>query len=213
MGLELFAYKYWDRILDWDGVCSDEAFSGVFVNQLSSLPCHTSSHCSYPLLWVILTQLMKVPIFIFLGPFICRSSATANNLVRVIQTLRCTCLLTSWSGDQAVKTTNKSWHRTLFVFSLILISYSSIPLYAADQKSRPNIIQVFFVNFSEDTPGWLSIFHLNPLHWYLAEAPSSQDLPARGASVQNQYLSRLVNLLARTRPSKWSWELNPAGRG
>ena len=44
IGLELFAHKYWDRILDWDGVCSDEAFSGVFVNQLSSLPCQTSSH-------------------------------------------------------------------------------------------------------------------------------------------------------------------------
>ena len=106
-----------------------------------TLPDQLSPYCSYPLFWVILTQLMKVPIFfIFLGPFICRTFATANNLVRVIQTLRCTCLLTSWSGDQAVKTTNKSWHRTLFVFSLILISYSSRPLYAADRKSQPNII-------------------------------------------------------------------------
>ena len=36
----------------------------------------------------------------------------------------------------------------------------------------------------------------------------SPDLPARGALAQNQYLSRLVNLLARARPSKWSPELN-----
>ena len=96
--------------------------------------------------------------FYFSGSLICncRSYATANNVVRVIQTLRCTCLLTSWSGDQAVKTTNKSWHRTLFVFSLILISYSSRPLYAADQKSRPNIIQVFSSIFREET-AWMAI--------------------------------------------------------
>ena len=34
------------------------------------------------------------------------------------------------------------------------------------------------------------------------------DPPARGALAQNQYLSRLVNLLARARPSKWSSALN-----
>ena len=156
----------------------------------------------------------RSPLFLlFWVPLYAGAGATANNVVRVIQTLRCTCLLTSWSGDQAVITTNKSWHRTLFVFSLILISYSSRPLYTADQKSRPNIIQVFSSILAKRQPGWLSILHLNPLHWYLVEAPSSQDLPARGASAQNQYLSRLVNLLARTRPSKWSWELNSASRG
>ena len=42
-GLNFSPTKYWDIILDWYGVCSDEAFSGVFVNLLSSLPCQTSS--------------------------------------------------------------------------------------------------------------------------------------------------------------------------
>ena len=111
------------------------------------------------------------------------------------------------SGPKAVKVTNKSWQRTLFSPSLLISLETSTPWRPFKTPKywfeTDSFCHHIFAEHKDIGPQW------SP---YLPAGTLCAG-PACRALAQNQYLSRLVNLLAGARPSKWSSALNLGRQG